>query len=575
MKNNLIWSVFKIFVSNIFSLGTFLEGFKKGIKSIIKNVFVIIMFLYLIVVAGGMYIFNMNLIGNGLAASGDLEKMPVLIIFTAFALVLFLGFISAATNYYTGCGEEQFLSMPLRSVEIFGAKVGVSALTDMEFGSLLIIIGGIIYGIKAGLLAKPLFYVGLLVTIPAVCSIALTFIYGLIILVLMLVPRLRNKSLLTGVATVLIFVFVISLSLLSSRISILLDMGSDTVTPIVQLLRLYVEKAPFLMFFANTLNGSLVSIFTMLAVSVLFVFVIIPLLAPVYIKTLNGFSEVKSKRISVKKARVVINRELKSNSIFGTLFVRDVRNVFREPSFFGNGPLMLIIIPAMIIISFAVSFTARNNTSFDELRNKLAMIFLEMTPESMESFKYYMVLVFSVISVFMGNCTNIAATSFSREGKALFDLKAMPIDPDTIALVKFCHAFMYCVVAVLILGVFMIAGIVMLGFPVTTSEAVMIFIEYAAISLIISLLLIFVEMFIDTINPKLLWENPMAAFKQNVNAIVSTFISMGVVFLSGLLMFFLPKNFMGLLLTAIIFGAIAAPVGVFYFRYAVKKIPKM
>ena len=103
----------------------------------------------------------------------------------------------------------------------------------------------------------------------------------------------------------------------------------------------------------------------------------------------------------------------------------------------------------------------------------------------------------------------------------------------------------------------------------------MIFIEYAAISLIISLLLIFVEMFIDTINPKLLWENPMAAFKQNVNAIVSTFISMGVVFLSGLLMFFLPKNFMGLLLTAIIFGAIAAPVGVFYFRYAVKKIPKM
>ena len=52
MKQNTLWSVFKIFASNIFSFGNFAEGFKKGIKGILKNILVIVMFLYLAVGSG-------------------------------------------------------------------------------------------------------------------------------------------------------------------------------------------------------------------------------------------------------------------------------------------------------------------------------------------------------------------------------------------------------------------------------------------------------------------------------------------------------------------------------------------
>ncbi|MBR6342157.1 MAG: hypothetical protein IKR64_09645, partial [Treponema sp.] len=113
MKQNMILPLFKILASHFFSFGTFFEGFKKGVKGILKNILVIVLILYFIVVAGGMYIAVMNSVGNGLVNSGDIEKMPVMIVFAAFCLVLFFGFISAATNYYTGCGEEQFLAMPL------------------------------------------------------------------------------------------------------------------------------------------------------------------------------------------------------------------------------------------------------------------------------------------------------------------------------------------------------------------------------------------------------------------------------------------------------------------------------
>lgn len=575
MKSNSIWRVFKIFASNIFSFGAFLEGFKKGAKGIIKNIFVILLFLYLIGFSGGMYILIMSRVGNGLVNSGDISKMPLLILITALALVFFFGFVSAATNYYTGCGEEQFLSMPLRPVDIFAAKVGVTAVTDAFLGAVVILVGGIIYAVKADLIKNPLFYLGLIALILAVCSLSLLVIYGFMSLILFFVPKFRSKGLLTSIATVLIVVLVICYSMFSSRLGMMIDMGQESVTPIIQMIRLTAEKAPALMFFTSALDGNVVSILVLLAFSALFILGAVPLLAPVYIKTLNGFSDVKSKKISAEKAHVVISKEIKSNSVFSTLFVRDLRTVFREPSFFGNGPLMLLLVPVLFTVSFLISFTAAKNTNLAEIKNQLSIVFLEMSPENIEVLKYFLMLGFTAVTVFMGNSTSIAATSFSREGKALYDLKAMPVEPDTIVLVKFCHAFMYCIVSAVIMGLFFVAGVVILGLPFTALEVLEIFLKYTVISLIISLVLIFTEMFVDTVNPKLLWENPTAAFKQNVNAVVSSFVSMGVVFLSGVLMFFLPKNTIGFIVTAAIFAVIAAPLGFFYFRYAVKKIPKM
>ena len=575
MKQNVFWSVFKIFASNIFSFGAFLEGFKKGIKGILKNILIILLFIYLVGVAGGMYILIMNALGNGLVNTGDIQKMPILILFTALALVFFFGFVSAATNYYTGCGEEQFLSMPLRPVEIFGAKVGVTAITDAILGAVIVIVGGIIYASKAHLFTNPLFYVGLIALVLAVSSLCLLVIYGLMILILTLVPKFRSKGLLTSVATVLIVTLVMIWSLFSSRLGMMLDIGEEAAAPVVQMLRLTAEKAPALMFFTSALDGNILSILVMLAFTALFAFVLVPLLAPLYIKTLNGFSDVKSKKISTEKAHVVIDKEIKANSVFQTLFVRELRTVFREPSFFGNGPLMLLLVPVLFTISFLISFTAAKDTSLPEIQNQLRMVFLEMGPADIARFKYYITLGFTAITVFMGNSTSIAATSFSREGKSMFDLKAMPIEPDTIVLVKFCHAFMYCIVAAVIMGIFLVAGATILSLPFTAAEILEIFLTYTILSLIISLVLVFTEMFIDTVNPKLLWENPTAAFKQNVNAVVSSFISMGVVGLCVVLMFVFPKNMWGILIIGAVFAVIAAPLGYFYFKYAVKKIPKM
>ena len=575
MKNKSLWPLFKILASNNFSLGTFFEGFKKGIKGILKNLLVIILILYFVVVAGGMYITLMNLLGNGLLNTGDIEKMPIIVIFSAFCIVLFFGFVSAATNYYTGCGEEQFLAMPLKPVEIFSAKVGVTAITDASLGAVVVIVGSIIYGIKAGLVTKPLFYVGMLLTTCAIVCISLFLIYGLMLVFLLICPKLRKRNILTGIATVLIFVFVCCYSFLSSQMSMMLDMDAGAAAPLVQMIRIWAGKAPFLMIFADAMSGKILPMLLMVAITLVFIFGIVPVFAPGYIKTLNGFSDIKSKKISKAKAQDVINRNVKSNSVFSTLFTRDLRTMFREPSFFANGPLLLIILPVIMLLSGGISFLMASKDNLSAILNELQIIFLQMSPEGMLRFKHYATLIIAAIAVFMGNCTNVASTSFSREGKALYDLKAMPIEPDTIVLVKFWHAFMYCLIAVVVISLYFIGAVALLNIPLTVSEIFTMLIEACIISLLVSLVLIFTEMFIDTVNPKLQWENPTAAFKQNVNAVVSSFISMGVVGIFVVLMIFLPKTSLGMLLIALIFAVIAAPLGFLYFRYAVKRIPKM
>ena len=91
-----------------------------------------------------------------------------------------------------------------------------------------------------------------------------------------------------------------------------------------------------------------------------------------------------------------------------------------------------------------------------------------------------------------------------------------------------------------------------------------------------SLLLIFIDMFIDTANPKLNWETPMAASKQNFNVLWSMLLSMiTVALVIVLVIFVLPKKSLFLVILSIIYVIISAPVGAAYFKYAEKRLKDM
>lgn len=565
------FSLFKILFSNMVSFDDVIANFKKGPKGIAKNLLIFLLFVYCFGVFGLLYVNTMLNMYNGLVAAGKTYIMPVAAVFVALVITFFFGFLSVATNYCTGSGEEQLLAMPLSAKQIFTAKFWISVVSDSIFGVLLLAVAAIIYGAKEGLFTKPGFYVGFIVSALTLCLVSIAVIFGLFVIILTFVPALRKKNIMQGVASFLVIIFAGFGGMIGSATganvsSDALNLGNLLVNSSVG--RLAETKA--MQIFGNGLAGNWLSILVMAALSAFVIFVIVPLLAPLYIKTLNGFTDVKTKKIDAIEAEKVLKTELKSNSIFKTVFTRDIKTVLREPAFFANGPLLILILPLIMIVPVMFTLVSQGE-NLKVLGESLEYIL------HIESFKttgtYYFSIGLSAFVTFMGNGTSLAATSFSREGKSLYDLKAMPIKNSTIVLAKFLHAFMYVIVGDITIIIFAVIIFAALGISAEIIVLIPCFLRMILLSAVISVALIVGEMFLDTANPKLNWENPIAAVKQNVNSIISVFITLSVIIIFALLAFLiLPQNDIGYAILVGVFIVIAVPLSLGYLKYAEKRL---
>lgn len=576
MAKNITFSLLKIYTGNIFSFGALLESFKKGPKEIAKKIIIYLLMAYAI----GVFLFNyikMSILYYGVFnTAGHPEYLMLFGIVTSLAMIFFLGFVSAASQYYTGPGEEQFLAFPLSPKNIFCAKFGVTCITDAIYSLVLFLIIAIIYGKYEGLLLSPLFYLGVIITDLLISVIAVFIIYFLFIVVLTAVPKFRKKSILTGISSFFIIVFVLVYSLGTSNAQIVAETENlQKLEPILNIFSTLAEKVPLLLKVADAVNGNIIYLLIMAALLVFAIFVLVPSVSGLYIKSLTGFSDVKTKKINQREAKAFVQKEIKRSSINKALYLRDIRSVMREPTFFTNGPLLIFLLPLILVISFAVGFLGASNGSLDLMIQSIRDEWFSLTPEGIQKLKYFLVLGFAGANIFVANSGSIACTSFSREGKCFYDLKAMPIENNTIAKVKFFHAFTYIIIS---FGLFTVLEIIcwaVLSIPLTGIElAQLLFYEFALIASV-SIVLIFTEMFLDTANPKLEWENPIAAFKQNMNSVISIFITFLVIGIFVGLGFLVPKNNVGHLIMTAVFVVIGAPLGYLYFRYAEKRITTM
>lgn len=572
-------SVFRIFASNIFSFNGITDNVKKGGKGIAKSILLGILFLYVIVVFVAMYSVLMYSIYGSLKTANTTRLMPVLCMIAAVCVIFFFGLSSVATNYFTGNGEEQFLSMPITPTQLFGAKFGVSVASDALLGFGVFAIGAAIYGYNEHLLTNPLFYAGVIVSSLSISLVAIAVIYFVLIMLLYFVPALRKKNFLTGIASVFIIAFAACYGYVNSQFGFVVGGGNmEQITRVTNPIILYFnamdEKLAFLKFISDALNGKVLSILLLLAISALIIFVYIPLMGKLYVKTFNGFSDIKAKKLTTEKAEEAI-KEIKTNSVFKAFYLRDLRTVLREPTFFANGPLMIILLPIIMAVAMGFSF-AMEGESLSILKAELANGIMNMDFAGLEKVKYYIILIAAAAANFMGNGTSIASSSFSREGKSMYDLKAMPVTNLMLAKVKFWHALTYVFVSDVITIVYLLLAKILLEVPFESSMVMQICLMIVIVNTAVSLPIIFIDMFLDTANPKLNWENPTAAFKQNMNSMIGVFATL-IIDASFVILgiFVLPKSMLGLIILAVIFIVIGAPLGAGYFKYADKRITKM
>lgn len=578
MAGNIIFKLFKILSQGAFNISGLFEGFKKGPKGIIKSIFLCIFALYVVGVMVGMYTVYMLGTYKVLAANGNQQMMPFISMMIALMVIMFFGFTSVASTYYTGTGEEFLMSLPLSAGQFFGAKFAVSFVSDAIMGVGMFTISSIVYGYNEKLLTNPLFYLGFLVSALAFSVTAVFVIYLLFILILYFIPALRKKKIMTVIATILLIAFCMFYGLLNSSVSMSFsnpEFVNGKLGDSIGKLSEFGTKMPVFMYISGALNGKILPILILAAIGSLVLFVLMPLFGKMYIKSLNGFSDVKTKKISTEKAEEVIKKDVRQISVFHALFMRDFRNVVREPAFFANGPLFVFLFPVIFIFSFVIGFIA-SGESIGDLIQSIHQKMQELSPETGLSLRYYVTLGGAAFTIFSGTFANLATTSFSREGKSLNDLKAMPLKFNMIVKVKFWHAMLYVGIADVISINILATAYALFSLPFTLMELIQACFVMTLVAASISLLLILIDMFIDTVHPKLNWETPTAASKQNFNVLWSmllTMITIGIVIV--LIVFVLPKTMMALVILSFIFFIISSPIGAGYFKYAEKKLQNM
>ncbi len=432
---------------------------------------------------------------------------------SASLLVFLLGFATALSTYSLSTAENVLLSLPIRPRNLLGAKLMTVYLSDTALAFLLMITAFGIYawGERPG---APFYLFGVLTIIALpLAPVALSY---LILVPLMSTARfLRNKNLVTMIGALVGLAFALAFNLfIQSAAMRMTDLdwirtnyaGPDAF--LSQAGRIYL---PALLAWMASLSGWTGFLYALanLALGLGAVAAVAVLLGPAYAASLSRFGEGNLRKL--KSARGFIARRIKRSSPTWSLFLREFNLMNREPVYFLNGPFIILMMPVIL----AVGIAAQGNRLSDLL---LVVGGLKDGP--------WLMLMAAGFGAFLGSATSITCTSVSRDAKALPYLKALPIPLENYVMAKFLHGFAFSLFGGIVgsLGLGLFAGLS----PLAALGAFFIGISVSAFVDIAGL-------WIDTANPRLSWDSPTAALKQNPNSVIVILGMMGLLGIMGAL----------------------------------------
>lgn len=452
--------------------------------------FVVVSGLFVYTVTNSLVEYNYETIG--------LEFMCILLcVFT------FIFSFSVVLNelYFTG-DIENLLPLPIRARQIVGAKVASIFYAESLVQLLVIFFSVVGFFFALGLPFKN-FLLGILgmVTLPIIPIIYCSIIS---LLIMSFTRLIKNKETIRkvglGFVLVILMLFVYFLGALQNfDLELYIEgfvNGDQTFLHVMRVI------LPHINLFIDTLvTGSVSSLLLYILVNIGFIVVLLGLADVCYFKGVIGLS---SKDTASKKSSSNILKNIKVENPTNSYLKKEVRTLFRTPSYFLNCILINFIWPIFVYIICKLKFP---DLTLSELKNLVT---------STDNNTLIIIFMFVIgVSILLPALNSIASSSFSREGKNFYFMKYIPMDYSSQVSVKLLVSFIIAFVGV---NVFSLIFYLVIGLKVSTAFIFLI-ISFLAILFICSLGII-----IDSINPKLVWDDELNALRENSN----NFIVMGI-----------------------------------------------
>ena len=453
-----------------------------------------------------------------------LEISPLENIFISLILPLagvttiIFSIFSVVSVFYLSKDSDHLLHLPIAPKDIMLSKFFVSLMN--EYYILFMFILPCLIGVGVGIDASAMYYVysGLIfLLLPIIPSAIVTLI---VLIVTRFTGIMKNKDLFMYISMFLVIAFALAYNFVVQGFiavdpeNIGTTFGSleaEAIPYLKMIFPFYNSASEALMNFDN-MNG-IFSLITFICFNLAAILVIYFVGDKLYLKTLttNGGSKSKKTRLEDIKC--------KKESVFSMLLKKEWLVIKRTPVFMLNIVVMVFIMPIIFVMSFMIGYGSGDATSI--LPDKSVVLGYLDNP--------MVYLIVLVVGVFFTSFSLAASTSISREGSNAWIMKVIPVSAFRQISVKVFFAALLDIIGVLLV---MIIPIILFEIPIYYALCVLIPV------ILIVFILNYLNILLDLRKPRIKWSEESVAVKQNMNGVVSMFLTMAIAALFGLVAYF-------------------------------------
>lgn len=504
-----IISLTKIFINESIGFSKFFYNKANNKKEYYKQLFTMIIVSVVLVPGFFMYFSFMIAMYAGLRIINQTSVFLSVGYILAVAFILIFGIMYVLSEFYFSKNIEELIPLPITPRKLIISKFFSIAVFEYLFTAFIFVPVLVIYGVGEGMGFTYVFLSILVFLTLPILPLALMTAF---IMVLMQSSSLKGRR----DAVQIVFILLGTGLILGVQIWLGTQMGNGGEMDFQMLMNNLLLNnesllnkigyfAPTSFLLAWALNKITLMSFLWVAVIIAVNFLAFALMLlvgeRVYIKSIiSGKVIKKGKKLSRSERKKVLGK--KSHGAMA-IFTMDLRLLLRTPIYFFNNVSVVIIAPVCILISLSfIQFPPEDLKGIKDFYTEMPLLF-----------NYLLIAFF----IFFGSTSATTATTFSREGKASWLTRMIPVASKDQIIGRTGVA-----VAVQSLGI------------AFTLIAVYFYLPLTPLSLIITVILgisgslpiLLFGLFMDMNRPLLDWDNPQKVVKNNMNVVITLFVGM-------------------------------------------------
>jgi ABC-2 type transport system permease protein len=494
-------SLLKLQINAQFGFSYALYNLKNDKKAFMKSVGIGAVILFALAEVVGLYTFLMYQMYTGAAIINASHMILTMASICSGLLVLVFGIFYIISTLFLARDTEYLSSLPLRQGSVFMTKFALVLLGEYPLAFFIMLPPVIIYGV--GMHKGVVYYI-----LAIICTLLLPFlplvVSSLLALLLMnIVSRSKRRDLITIIGSIILMLLIIGgQNYLMSRMP---ENREDFVDALVKsgdaVIAFLGRAFPPSVWVTKVLSsGGIDSAlnFLYLLVTTVISFLVVYLLAS-FIYQRGATAQLETRAVP-GKTKLTYKR---SSRVF-TIFKNEILIILRTPVYALNSLVAVFVAPMVMLLPvFGGNFS--NSSDFQALFQLIRS----------EGSQAGLMLAFTGIITLLVMINPAISTTFSREGKNIWILKNIPVKPEVQIygklLAGYSISFAAAVVSIVVIAVL---------FKISLLVSIMILILCSLALVPVST----IGIYIDLVRPKLQWNNPQEAIKQNMNAMLAILI---------------------------------------------------